>query len=868
VRKERAAEELPALAMSEPEAAARQARAMLSSDPSSRDATFALHALGIVERDQGHVGVALRYFRRGLRAALAGGHDDRRVEVGASLGTALGLAGRRRESLAVFDDALTGADHHARARVLVRRGAVRIHLGDFEGAYADNAEAAYICSEAGDPIWECRARQNAGAALLHLGRFHEADLELAQAQSMAEANGDTYSAIVALHNRGDIAHRMGWLPRALHMLYEARQRYEALGVVPPEVVRDIAVVHLAAGLTEEASETADQLVALFEQDRDSVLQRTDGYIAAAMVHLATGNPRRALDLARRAERSSRRRRHVEAEQHARFVVLRAQAAAGTVTKRHARSAAALAAELSDRYSNERLDAFVLAGRMALATGLTDLARTSFESAARQRGRGSALRRATAWYAHAQLATMQGDRATTLRACERGLDVLDAHALSLGALELRARSTVHGTDLAVLGTRQVVSDGSGRELLRWTERWRSTIHALPAPSTRRDPVLAAELGRLRAASRDLRVLAGPEKETLRRGIEERIRRHVHTREGDQSTPRRRFDVGELLDTLGDDVTLASVAGVRDENFHVAVARRGRVIRRVAGRVEDVYAELDYARFALRAAALAPLGAAEALLTGVEASLTRLEEILLGPAVELFGDGPVIIVPPGKVQAAPWGALPSLRHRAVTVSPSATAWLRARGAPPPSDAPRGRTALIAGADLASAGAEVPALAYLYPEATMLTGPRATVAATLDAIDGAELAHIGAHGTFRGDSPMFSSLEMADGPVTVLDFEQLERAPYRLLLTACESGVGSPTGVDELLGLVTSLSVLGTTGVLASIVPVSDTACVPFSLTMHEKLVAGSDLATALLAAREAADDPVATATAWAFLALGAS
>jgi hypothetical protein len=49
--------------------------------------------------------------------------------------------------------------------------------------------------------------------------------------------------------------------------------------------------------------------------------------------------------------------------------------------------ALIAKELGDRYASERLDALVLAGRMALATGLTDLARTSFESAARQRGRG-------------------------------------------------------------------------------------------------------------------------------------------------------------------------------------------------------------------------------------------------------------------------------------------------------------------------------------------------------------------------------------------------------------------------------------------------------------------------------------------------
>ncbi|WP_166347106.1 CHAT domain-containing protein [Phytoactinopolyspora limicola] len=862
------ADELPALAMSAPDSAACHARAILGVTSPALDVTFALHALGIVERNRGQIGRALRYLRRGLRTAVDTGLTDRRIELSASLGTALGLAGRKREALAVFDEALADADHQARARVLVRRGALRVHLGDFEGGYVDNAEAASIAAQLGDVIWECRARQNTGAALLYLGRFDAADQQLAHAQAMAEEHGDSYSATVALHNRADCAHRQGRLPKALHLLYQAHRRYEDLGSIPTEIVRDTAVIQLAAGLTEEAATTADVLVDLLAQDRNAVLNRIDGCIAAAIVHLAAGNAHRAIELARRAERSSRRQKHSETTQHARFVLLRAQAAAGSVTRRHVLAAAELAASLSDWYSSERLDAQVLAGRMALTAGLTELAEVSFSAAAAQRGRGSALRRATAWYARAQLASLRGDRRGMLRACMRGLDVLDAHALSLGALELRARATVHGTDLAVLGTEEIIHDGSGRQLLRWTERWRATVHALPVPAERRDPTLVAELGRLRAAGRQLGAMTGAAQETHRRLIEDRIRRHVHTREGDVSVRRRRFDVVELLDSLGDDLTLVSVVGVRDGHFHVTVASRGRVARRVAGRVADVYPEVDYARFALRAAALAPESAAAALLDGLEASLTRLEEVLLGPAVRMIGDGPVVIVPPGKIQSAPWGALPSLRHRPVTVAPSATAWLRARTARPPSTAGRGRTALIAGANLDTSGAEVIALADLYPDATVLTGSRATVAETLRAIDGVDLAHVGAHGRYRGDSPMFSSLELADGPVTVLDFEQLECPPYRLLLTACESGVGSPTGADELLGLATSLSALGTAGVLTSIVPISDTESVPFSLVVHERLAAGADLAGALLTAREAADGPVATATAWAFLALGAA
>lgn len=798
-----------------------------------------------------------------MALSIREGLDSRRAELEATLGTALGMSGQRAAALRAFERALITPDLQLAATILVRRSVVHLMLGDPRNALLDAEHAEVTLAASNDAVWEARAQNNMGLALLAQGRLVEAERHLLRAQLLMEREGREYDALLVIQNRGDCAHRMGDLPRALRMLYAARERYEELGVVPPEVVRDLAVVQLAAGLTEEAAETADELVAMLQGDRDSALRRADGFVAAATAHLAAGDPGRAVDLARRAARSSRRQGHVEAERHARIVMLRAQAASGTITKRHARAAAQLAAELRDRYSSERLDALVLAGRMAIVAGLSEVADASLSRAAAERGRGSALRRATAWYAKALLAQQRGERGLMLRACERGLDVLDTHALSLGATELRARATVHGTDLAVLATRRVAADGSARELLRWTERWRATLHALPRPASQQDPVLVADLGRLRAVERDLGAAPDPRQEQERRRIEDRIRKHVHSRAGDATLRRRRFDPADVLDELGDDTTLLSVVGIKGGRFQVVVARRGRLRHLEAEPVGTAGTEIEYARFALRGAALAPGATAEALLRGVEPGLARLEQMLLGPAVPLLGDGPVVLVPPSTLHAAPWGALPSLRERPVTVAPSAAAWLRARGTSPPREH---TTALVAGSNLSSSAAEVKALADTYPGATVLTGADATARATLDALDGAWLAHVGAHGRYRGDNPMFSALELADGPVNVFDFEGLERPPYRLLLTACESGVGSPTGADELLGLTTSLSALGTAGLMASVVPVSDAASVGFSLVVHDRLQRGDDLATALLAARQAASSPVETATAWSFLALG--
>lgn len=859
------------MAMSAPTDARRLSEQLLAGNADARARSYAWQALAIIERERGEVRAAIRAVRRGIRTARVHGLRARTRELEASLGTILAVAGRRRAAMAAFDNALTAAEDLERARILVRRAAAHFFFGALEEARRDSAEAVVILARHGDRSWEARARSNLGYTLSGLGLFADAEHQLAIAQGLAEAAQEQYQATIIVQNRGDCAHRMGDLPRALRLLYDARRRYEELGVVPPEVVRDLAVVQLAAGLTEDAATTADELVAVLDGARDSALRRSDGFIAAAIVHLAAGNAGRAADLAGRAARSSRRQGHDDAERHARVVLLRAQAAAGAVTKRHARAAATLAAELTDRFASERLDALVLAGRLALATGLPELADESLQTAAAgRRGRGSALRRATGWYAQALLAEAAGDRRAMLRACRSGLDVLDTHALSLGATELRARATVHGSELAALATRRVAVDGSARELLRWTERWRGSLHSLPWPEARHDPELATQLGRLRAVGS---LIGSHADEAERRRLEERIRRHVHGRDAgaaathtgraaNGSRRRRRLDVRELLDALGDR-TLVSIVGLRGGRFHVVVAREGRLKHVVAGDSAAALDEVEYAKFALRGAAVAAGAVAGVLLSAAEPGLARLQQTMLGPAVRELGDGPVVLVPPSTMQAVPWGALPALRDRDVTVAPSATAWLRARTSPPPGER---RVALIAGADLESSGAEVGVLAGAYPDATVLTGDDATADAALAALDGSWLAHVGAHGRYRGDNPMFSSLELADGPLTVFDIERLKSPPYRLLLTACESGVGSPTGADELLGLTTSLSALGTAGLLATVVPVSDAASVDLSLTVHERLRAGDDLGAALLAARRGADGARDRATAWSFLALG--
>jgi CHAT domain-containing protein len=146
---------------------------------------------------------------------------------------------------------------------------------------------------------------------------------------------------------------------------------------------------------------------------------------------------------------------------------------------------------------------------------------------------------------------------------------------------------------------------------------------------------------------------------------------------------------------------------------------------------------------------------------------------------------------------------------------------------------------------------------------------VEATLTALDGADVAHVAAHGTLRGDNPLFSSLALADGPLTAYDLERLRRAPRLVLLPACQSGAGHVLAGDEVMGLTSALFALGTRTAVATVVPVPDEATRPLMVALHEGLQAGLAPAAALAAAQAGADrsDPAGLATAGGFVCYGA-
>jgi hypothetical protein len=303
---------------------------------------------------------------------------------------------------------------------------------------------------------------------------------------------------------------------------------------------------------------------------------------------------------------------------------------------------------------------------------------------------------------------------------------------------------------------------------------------------------------------------------------------------------------------------------DGRLHVVTAVGRRVRMHAAGRTDEVNRELDLATFLLRRLAHGrppARSAARLAATGL-----ALERVLLGPAAAGLDGGPVVVVPPGRLHAVPWGLLPSLRGSAVTVAPSALTWLRAAAVRPPGRGRR-RVALVVGPGLGGSAEEIDAIADGYDRPVVLRDGQATAERTLAALDGAWTAHVAAHGIFRADNPLMSSLSLDDGPLTGYDLGRLRRAPQRLVLSSCESAVSAPAGADELIGLISALLPLGTRSLLASVVAVNDVATSTIMVSFHELLRGGLSFGAALARIRtDVTADPVFAATAASFVALG--
>lgn len=846
-----AGDELLALAPADPDRAASVAAGITSSTTDPVALSYAHQTLGIVLRDRGDIDLALSHLRTARKLAQ-GADPDRSADVQATLGVALAMRGRSAAGLRELDDAVDKATPRGavRPKVLMRRAHVLAHLGRHAAAIVDLQAAVAGFRRSGDEVWEARALNLRAYVELMRGELRTAERDLHDADTLFTRRGQHLEGLNVRHNLALIRFFRGDVPATLAALAELSAQYASRGDPHLELALDHARVLLVAGLSDEAVGVIESTA---EWTTTRPRARADLLVMRASARLGQGRADLALADAQAARRLFARQQRDWWRIRADLVALRARIELGRGSRR---AAVALADSLVDDRTEDGVLAALLAGRELAAKDPAGAA-GYLSRAARGRHSGNPLGRSTAWLAHALDLEVQG-RPRVLQAVGHGLDALAEHRATLGSPELRALTAIHSSDLAALAVRHALPRGP-RLLVHWSDRGRAASLSEPVPAPQ-DLVIDAHLATIRELSHRIAEESDPaslpalERRRTRHERAVRLAWAATSGAGGRATT---ASPEELVERLGSRI-LVQLVNV-DDRLWAVVVRDGRWRTVEVGGLEAAGKAMDRALYGLRSAT-------RGRPVDLDALARRLETALLGPVVRLLPpDRSVVISPPAAYLSAPWGLLPSLHDRPVALTPSATAWVRAHQAAPRS----GRAAFVAGPGLPTGGGEVSAVAALSPDATSLSADEATVHRTLAALDGAGLAHIAAHGFFRPESPMFSSLQLADGPLTVDDIHRLGHPPHRVVLPACRSGVVAQIGGQDVIGFASALLTQGTAGVVASIADVDDAATVRVMLDLHGGLARGQRLDEALAGARRAAyDDPLRHATAVLFTAMGAA
>ena len=228
---------------------------------------------------------------------------------------------------------------------------------------------------------------------------------------------------------------------------------------------------------------------------------------------------------------------------------------------------------------------------------------------------------------------------------------------------------------------------------------------------------------------------------------------------------------------------------DATLYAVVVSHGRATKHVIGPYERAVAEANFARFALRRAAYGRTG-------NLEHTAERLQAALFADALPSPVPDALVIAPPASLLSAPFGLLPGLRGSAISVTPSASLWQKAVRTPTVPGGTGVGVTLVTGPGLSTRQQEVTHLEEIHHTATVLRGRRATVDASLSALDGARLGHMAAHGVPRGRADVLVTAARGRSPHGPRP-GPADPAPRSVVLSACDSEECRPIGSHEALG-----------------------------------------------------------------------
>jgi len=852
------AETVLAAVQADPRAAKRAAQQIIETATDPRERAVAMWALGFAHRELSDLEAAESL----MRQAIGGAEDLDDETLAARIMTSLALVVMNRGTPASALEmigrpiaVLTGAD---RARALMQRGAIQYRLANFDAARRDHLDAIADLQSAEDWVALARLHVNLGSIQSYLRDFDAAELSLAEAIDLSERNGQALLAGYAHHNQGHLRALRGDVPGALRSFDIAMDRYDELGSPSDQVatlMADRARTLADAGLKSEAVEAVDVAYDLVRRGVNEA-EAADIALLTAAIRLEAGDPERAVEPAAWARDTYSQQGRDGWIPLAELLLLRSRIHEPDATR--AAESRRLASDL-DRlgWTEEAQSALIFAADRHVACADMTSAIDALDAAARLDG--MTLRSRTAhWLAMGRRHALVDDLDAARAAVDAGLSLISANRSAIGAVELMSRSIESGAELADLGVEVEVRLDHPRGVIdvlrhaRWADR-------AVGPTPEHDRVLAELLIELRQTVNDVRTTdqLGSDRVELRHrqaDLERRIRDRARVAPG---SGRSRPDEAGPAIADGEVDRIVAVSITDDELVEVVASGSTQEIRRVP-LGQPIGRLLESIEFALHrlnrvGASTASRQVASVMLDEASAEL----DAILVPAELRTSTRPLVVTPIDALHGLAWRTLPSLRHRAITVSGSV-------GAPPPVR-PVGGLLLIAGPGLDHADAEIGTISGAVAGSVAIASGDASINAVIEQISQADIVHIACHGVFRTDNPLFSSLHLADGDLTIFELERCTRLPHTMVLSACNAGQSAVLRGGALLGFANALMQLGLATVIAPLTPVNDERSVDSMAGLHRRLRGGDDAARAL-AAVSTGRDGVLNPTAAAFSCFG--
>jgi CHAT domain-containing protein len=317
-----------------------------------------------------------------------------------------------------------------------------------------------------------------------------------------------------------------------------------------------------------------------------------------------------------------------------------------------------------------------------------------------------------------------------------------------------------------------------------------------------------------------------------------------------TQLEKLDLAALQRDLGTDTALVEYAAIDDELLAFVVTDKNvAVVRQLTS--ESVAAEeLRQLRFqidALRHGSERMRRHLPALERRAQQHLQALYDLLLRPIADRIGQRRLVIVPHRALHYLPFQALHDgsnylIERCEVSYAPSALVLQQClRG-----DKRKLSKALLLGvADEQTPRVhdEITAIASLFPETLALLDGSATVEALRRQAPFADVVHLACHGQFRPDNPLFSTLKLGDGWLTVRQAYDLNLHCALVTLSACETGVNAVAPGEELIGLARGFFAAGSPSLLLSLWTVDDDATAELMTEFYKNLHEMGSLSAAL-------------------------